>query len=272
MLCGRFRALYDALVDRIASLPSLPRPVSSRLNFWRVHFASFLFGSLAVGALFCAIDGLTFDAAWLLGVSCATCTGLAPLDFNKLSVNGQVLCWVCIALGSQVTTVLAIVSAKRFLYRRRGRAAPYLRSPVAAREPLPDPSHPLFIDLVEYHALRRLQALIVGYFVTWLSIALLAFVPYFNLESNARRALGEANVNPWWFSFFHAASSFYAAGLSPLPDSMAQFRHDRFVLLFTAFLSLLGGQLLPVGLFVLVRAAHRVAPGPAKLPFLYLIR
>eukprot|EP00741_Cyanophora_paradoxa_P014973 tig00020830_g14446.t1 len=291
----------------LASLPAasvLYHAVVARLTYFRIHLLIWVSATLIGGAILCAMEAGK-DFAYTDGLfqiaSAITCTGLTSVDFAKLNRVSQVFIWIMVFLGGAVVEVYVVLVLRRRAFRKRGRLMPFLRAFVQGEAQMPEPcaptrppapprlaarsvsplsdslappalesrSHPLFIDLIEYSALGKLQTIVGWYLVTFLTVPVFILSMYANLYSSVRERLEGQGISPTWFGFFHGPTAFFNAGFTLMADNLIQFQTDRLVLLMVSLCIIAGNTAFPVILHWAVSLCYKYSHD--KVPYYYLL-
>jgi len=142
-------------------------------------------------------------------------------------------------------------------------AAPYLSwQPTVAR-------NSFFVNLteeqreelggIEYRSLKTLALVLLGYFFFFHLLALVSFTPWIYTTHYGSRVTAIGQGRAWW-GIFTAQSLFNDLGYTLTPDSMGQFETSSFVMLFGAFLIIIGNTGFPCMLRFVIWVFSKCVP------------
>jgi cell division protein FtsB len=112
-------------------------------------------------------------------------------------------------------------------------------------------------------------ALALLYYCTIVFAGFVAFCAW-GAASASARALLERNATPAgstslpWFAAYHSLSLFTNTGMIMIPDNMVQFGRDKFFVVTSGVIAVLGFSLYPLGFRVFVMVAHAALPARWK--------
>lgn len=123
----------------------------------------------------------------------------------------------------------------------------------------PDPAMILTGDIrLEYISIRKLIKIIFVYYGLCMVLGFISLMIYFEASTSGRQILEARSINSFWFSAFHAISSFNNAGFTLLSENLVPFNASVPLLLITSFLILLGNTAFPIVLYVIVWILSRI--------------
>ena len=214
--------------------------------------------------------GVSYLSCFYTVASAVTVTGLVALDTSTLSNGSNVVIFVCILLGGTV-----VGSASMPLMRLW-----HLHSVLEARRREAGCGKdcvPAGVDkdiwagrVLLRNSLAVGSRVIIAY---WACVQIMVFAIlaiYTAQSSGVRTFLASRNVDPLWFSGFHAVSSFNNAGFTLFTDNLTGLHEDRCVLIIISLSIMLGNVGSPLvlrGVLVLLHAAF-----PRDVRYSFLLR
>lgn len=113
---------------------------------------------------------------------------------------------------------------------------------------------------VEYRALKLLSRILVVYFLGLHLLAAIMMTPWINLTTKYHDYVRSVGVNPTWWAFYTAESSFNDVGFTLTPDSMSSFAHAAYVLLSMSFFIVVGNTGFPCLLRLAIWGFFQLTP------------
>ncbi|KAG7663751.1 TRK1 [[Candida] subhashii] len=125
---------------------------------------------------------------------------------------------------------------------------------------------------VEYRAVKLLIKIVVGYYIGFHLLGAVMLTIWIYCMPEYKLMLTSQSINPAWWAWFTAQSSFNDLGLTLTPDSMSSFNESSFVLVLCAFLIVIGNTGFPVFLrfiiWILFKTARPLSLYKESLGFL----
>ncbi|PSK50311.1 Potassium transport protein 1 [Elsinoe australis] len=120
---------------------------------------------------------------------------------------------------------------------------------------------------VEYRALHLLGWLLPAYYIFWVALGIVILVPYsyYPAISNTVRNGQAGNLNPGWWAAFVINSGFCNCGLNLLDSNMTSFKNYYLVLIVAGAMIVVGNQLFPVLLRLIIWVMYKIAPATTEL-------
>ena len=119
---------------------------------------------------------------------------------------------------------------------------------------------------VEYRALGLLLWALLMYQVFWITLGTILIVPY-SYRQSMKSTIHDAqpgNLNPGFYGFFMAATSFANCGLMPINESLVPFRGFYYLLILAAVLTYAGNTQFPIYLRFSLWLTNKILPNKSS--------
>ena len=113
---------------------------------------------------------------------------------------------------------------------------------------------------IEYRALKTLIKVLIAYFIGFHLLGMVIMLPWIKLTEPWRSTVTSYAQDPGWWAVFTSASLFNDLGLTLTPNSMYGFGTSALIMLFGAFLIIIGNTGFPVMLRFVIWVASKLAP------------
>ncbi|KAI5948642.1 TRK1 [Candida theae] len=113
---------------------------------------------------------------------------------------------------------------------------------------------------IEYRAVKLLIKIIVCYYLGFLIVSSFMLLIWVYCMPNYKKMLHDNAINPGWWAFFTAQSSFNDLGFTLTADSMNSFHENAFVQILCGFLIVIGNTGFPVFLRFIIWVMFKTAP------------
>ncbi|EZF50917.1 hypothetical protein H103_05733 [Trichophyton rubrum CBS 288.86] len=114
---------------------------------------------------------------------------------------------------------------------------------------------------IEYRSLKLLARIVGGYFFGFLLLGSICLVIWiYSADSSHRQYLATNGINPVWWAFYSAMTTYNNLGFALTPDSMVNFRASTFPMLLMTFLILVGNTAYPCMLRFIIWCMFHISP------------